>query len=62
MTTENNQHLEIPELKPEANKQFVIIQAQWNPEITNPLTRGAEEVLHKAGVKDIVSVKVPGTV
>lgn len=41
-----------------------IVTAEWNPDVTYALRRGAVETLHEAGVKDsqITLVAVPGTV
>ena len=49
---------------PEGDFRFVIITADWNPDITHMLRDGAVETLRKAGVKgeNIRLVNVPGTV
>ena len=60
----NGDKLSIPALDKSVKGKFFIVWAQWNYLITEELKRGAEEVLHEAGVNwgNIVSVKVPGTV
>lgn len=60
----NGAQLEIPALRPEAGGLFIVITADWNPDVTYSLRDAAIDVLRKAGVKEcnIRSVAVPGTV
>ena len=58
----NGAELKIP--VPAGDFRFVVITADWNPDITYALRDGAREVFLKAGVKEenIRLVSVPGTV
>lgn len=59
----NGAELEVPRAEtPE--RQYVVITAQWNPQVTHSLRDGAVETLRKAGIRDsnIIRVEVPGTV
>lgn len=58
----NGSELKIP--TPESDFSFVIITADWNPDITYALRDGARDVFLKAGVKEenLKLVSVPGTV
>jgi len=53
-------HIEIPSAQP---FRFGIIVAQWNPEITEPLYRGAYEMLKKYNAleENIITIQVPGS-
>ena len=46
-----------------ANQKYAIAVAQWNPEVTHPLLRGAVDTLIEHGViEDNIDIKyVPGT-
>ncbi|MCH5223184.1 MAG: 6,7-dimethyl-8-ribityllumazine synthase [Muribaculaceae bacterium] len=60
----NGDSLEVAPIDQRVFGKFYIITAEWNSGITHALRDGAEETLRKAGVreKDIVKIKVPGTV
>lgn len=60
----NGDSLQIPELNKKVKGKFYVIVANWNSDITYPLSDGATEVLDKAGVEDrnLKVMFVPGTV
>lgn len=60
----NGARLEIPRILEPARFKCAIFTAEWNPEVTGALKRGALGVLHEAGVEDssIFMHDVPGTV
>lgn len=64
MTNEANQQLEVQTLANPESFTCAIAVASWNAHITEPLLRGALDVLAKAGVSDkqITVMRVPGSV
>lgn len=60
----NGSLLDIPGLCSVAKGKFYVITAEWNSDITHALRDGAIDTIRKAGAgeKNIISVKVPGTV
>ncbi len=40
----------------------VIVKTEWNAPIVDELEKGAKKVLAKSGIKDIISITVPGAV
>ena len=60
----NGAELEIPHVNRPEYFKCAVFTAEWNPEVTEALRKGALDVLHKAGVSDdaIMSRHVPGTV
>lgn len=60
----NGAELQIPQIMNPKDFKCAIFTAEWNPDVTEALRKGAVEVLHKAGVDDscIFSHHVPGTV
>jgi 6,7-dimethyl-8-ribityllumazine synthase len=65
MATENKNlsQIDLSQFKFTLTKKIVIIQSEWNNEITDALTEGAKNTLVKAGVKatNIKVYKVPGS-
>lgn len=53
----------MPDKEVVANQRYAIVVADWNPQITHAMLRGAIETLEEVGVKsgNIKVVHVPGT-
>ncbi|MCM1369542.1 MAG: 6,7-dimethyl-8-ribityllumazine synthase [Candidatus Amulumruptor caecigallinarius] len=60
----NGSELTVPEINEPSLFKVAIFTAEWNPEITDALRKGAVETLRKAGIDDksIFLQDVPGTV
>jgi 6,7-dimethyl-8-ribityllumazine synthase len=64
MASKGNEALlkQLPELKNAGALHIAIVSTEWNAAITDELERGARNVLQQAGVKKVVTYKVPGAV